>query len=435
MKDIMFYKKELIDICKNQENIFIYGAGQNASLIFYFLKLQEIHIKGFIVTEMSGNPENLFGHTVITVNKLPRDTDHVVLVPVSEVGKAFKEICCYLTDKQVSNVYFFTKEQVEYIRNEVMSYKVRNMLQDGIYRFGENVSVEKGYSIFSMEKEGKVYHWRFRNSAVEEQDIHSIFDVFPNMSALEEFEKQYGKYHIFHTMETEGDEKKRSCIVYMACSHMDKVGLHDTVPSWVMPIQVGAELTERKICDLRDNIGENISERNRNYSECTALFWMWKNAPKTDYIGLCHYRRHFDLEENAVEQIAASGLDVLVTAPAFINETIGNFFATLTPKVDLSVMLKAIKKVQPEYTAKAEAFLASRFYPPCNLFIMKYKLFQEYAQFVFSITFEIENFYNGLGFYRKDRYMGYMIECLLGIFLMKNKARLKIGYTDMRFYS
>ena len=66
---------------------------------------------------------------------------------------------------------------------------------------------------------------------------------------------------------------------------------------------------------------------------------------------------------------------------------------------------------------------------------MKYELFQKYAEFVFSITFRIEDYYRSLQFHREDRYMGYLIECLLGIFLMYHKENLKIAYTDMLFYS
>ena len=99
------------------------------------------------------------------------------------------------------------------------------------------------------------------------------------------------------------------------------------------------------------------------------------------------------------------------------------------------MLLKAISQVQPEYFETAQSFLQSRFFPPCNLFLMKYELFQEYAEFVFSITFKVEEFYDSMGFYRKDRYMGYLVECLLGIFLMHNKERLKIAYTDMIFYT
>ena len=66
---------------------------------------------------------------------------------------------------------------------------------------------------------------------------------------------------------------------------------------------------------------------------------------------------------------------------------------------------------------------------------MRYNLFWDYCSFVFSVTFEIENYYKKIRFYRKDRYMGFIIECLLGIFLMKNREQLKIAYTDMLFYS
>ena len=187
------------------------------------------------------------------------------------------------------------------------------------------------------------------------------------------------------------------------------------------------------ICDLKDNTGENISERNGNYSECTALYWMWKNAPKTDYIGLCHYRRHFDLDENELRCLA--DLDVLATSPTFVAETAGAFFSTLTPQCDLDAMLAAIEKVRPEYLQAAQEFLEGRFFPPCNLFLMKYDLFQEYGDYLFSITFEIERFFDNLNIYRSDRYLGYLAECLMGIFLMRNKGRLKIGYTDMRFLS
>lgn len=435
MKNLKFQKKELYAICQNYEKIYIYGAGRNAALVYHFLEKHEIDVEGFIVTEMTGNPETLLGHAVNTADKPSQDNDYMILVPVSEAGKVFKEICNHLTDNRIHNAYFFTKELLEDIRNEVASYRVRDLFNAGSYHFEEKAPVELGHSIFSMTREGIEYHWRFRNSAAEEQDINGIDDVFPEMSALEEFEAQYGKYHTFHAMAAEAGERESTGAVYMACSHVDKKGMHDSLPSWVIPIQVGAELTNRNICKVKDNIGENISERNRNYSECTALYWMWKNASKVDYIGLCHYRRHFDLEENGIRKIAASDLDVLVTAPTFVNETIGSFFSILTPKVDLQMMLKAIAKSCPEYIAIAEEFLASRFFPPCNLFIMKYDLFQEYAKFVFSVTFEIERLYDELGFFRGDRYMGFIVECLMGIFLMKNKERLKIGYTDMKFYS
>ena len=43
---------------------------------------------------------------------------------------------------------------------------------------------------------------------------------------------------------------------------------------------------------IPDNTGDNISAKNPNYCELTALYWAWKNLD-CEYIGLCHYRRYF----------------------------------------------------------------------------------------------------------------------------------------------
>ena len=221
----------------------------------------------------------------------------------------------------------------------------------------------------------------------------------------------------------------------MAHSHADKTELYGNWDKWIIPIQVGSALTvPANWEEIRDNLGDNISEKNGNYSECTALYWMWKHAPRTDYIGLCHYRRHFDISEEEFIKLEENQIEVLATAPTFVAEGIESFFSSLTPHTDIELLLKAIATVQPEYLPAAESFFKARFFPPCNLSIMRYERFQEYASFVFSVTFEIDRFYGEMGICRKDRYMGFLVECLLGIFLMRNKGRLKIGYTDMVFF-
>ena len=58
-----------------------------------------------------------------------------------------------------------------------------------------------------------------------------------------------------------------------------------------LPVQVGREGKENLGYQV-DNNGENISNKNATFCELTGLYWAWKNLD-ADYIGLCHYRRHF----------------------------------------------------------------------------------------------------------------------------------------------
>ena len=62
-----------------------------------------------------------------------------------------------------------------------------------------------------------------------------------------------------------------------------------------IPLYVGSKGKD-SIGFERDDNGINISEKNPFFCELTGLYWAWKNL-NDDYIGLCHYRRHFTLNK------------------------------------------------------------------------------------------------------------------------------------------
>jgi len=91
------------------------------------------------------------------------------------------------------------------------------------------------------------------------------------------------------------------------------------------PIFVGPHSSH--LGQLTDATGENISERNSSFCELTAQYWIWKNklptVPSNDWLGFCHYRRYFSINEqdnwdplvspnDVVNQILLNGNDVII---------------------------------------------------------------------------------------------------------------------------
>lgn len=260
--------------------------------------------------------------------------------------------------------------------------------------------------------------------------------LFAYRTPLKEFEDAYGIYRELKRLPLGDGMQMPDAAIYMARSHMDRdKSLADkALYDWIKPVQAGAALTDVSIYDRKDSTGDNISEKNGNYSEATAIYWMYKNAPACEYIGLNHYRRHIDIDERDWRRIKSNDIDVITTRPTFVPQGNGTFFETLVPKCDVKFFRDAIDRVMPEYAEARDEYMTARFYPPCNVYAMKYELFLDYAAYVFAVTFEVERIYAQMGFIRRDRYMGYLVEALLGIYLIKHKDELATAYTDMIFF-
>ena len=67
------------------------------------------------------------------------------------------------------------------------------------------------------------------------------------------------------------------------------------------PIQTGASSMDYDYGFLKDNTGDNISDKNEFYAELTASYWVWKNYikehPDVEYIGTAHHYDHMNFSD------------------------------------------------------------------------------------------------------------------------------------------
>ncbi len=86
--------------------------------------------------------------------------------------------------------------------------------------------------------------------------------------------------------------KKDTNIAIAVCYHKKSLILETDA---LTPMQLGHAVAKTDLGMRGDDTGDNISARNRFYSEDTALWWLWKNS-KAKVKGCMHYRRLLDLK-------------------------------------------------------------------------------------------------------------------------------------------
>lgn len=206
-----------------------------------------------------------------------------------------------------------------------------------------------------------------------------------------------------------------------------------------LPIHVGREGKE-DIGFLGDNTGNNISIKNPNYCELTGLYWAWKNL-QCDYIGLCHYRRYFatplfsdDLKTKqhsilTKEQYAEllNKYDLLVPWRLCLkNKTVRDQYAENHNIEDLLKVRKIISDSSSEYLDAFDTVMATNKLYICNMFVAKKELFDDYAKWLFTILFKLEE---EIDLSKYDNYQsrvfGFISERLFNVWLYKNKFKIK----------
>lgn len=179
----------------------------------------------------------------------------------------------------------------------------------------------------------------------------------------------------------------KDLIVYVLAHKMPPYGLIND--GWHIPLQVGADLSEENVCELKDNIRINISKYNPFFCETTGHFWIWQNAEKSDYVGVEHYRRHFDFEKQEVLDILKE-FDIIISKPLLMTVSVEKQYEICHIPEDIHAVEKIINKLYPEYSDDYVRYVKDGNKLYCaNCYITSWENFMKMNEFVFNILFEM----------------------------------------------
>ena len=204
------------------------------------------------------------------------------------------------------------------------------------------------------------------------------------------------------------------------------------------PIHVGKTLSKLDFGYLSDDTKENISNKNRNYCELTALYWAWKNDffETYNYVGLVHYRRYFSgellfnnskiLSDLEIDSYLSSYDIILPSKRNYYIESVRSHYNNAHYKKDLDTLEDIIKTLSPEYLEAFENVMQHKKLHLFNMFVMQKKEFDLYMSWLFMILFELEKRIDITTYDSyQARLFGFLSERLLNVWVIKNNLRIK----------
>lgn len=350
--------------------IVIYGAGIVAYGVYLVLKdIYEIEKIDFVVSDVSGYQMVDFCD-VKTVSEIDViDKDRQFIVATPEVYHA--EIQRKLECRGIRNIIFVTN-------------RVEFLLMSQYYK------KKKNFTILNYEINTKYVALK----DLEEQDVlvcmcQSIYDV---------------------EMET---QVEREC--------------------FVKTMHVGQQADDMKKSELTDCVGDNISEKNRMYSELTATYWLWKNSDHA-YKGIYHYRRQLVVSAKEMQWCIDNNVDVVLPLPYVCYPNARGQYTRYIDEEDEKILFRAIQECVPNEVDEIKELLRSEYIYNYNMLIAKREIFDSYCEWMFPILFRAEEIRKCSRINGKVRYAGYFGEVLTSVFFLKNRNKYKIVHVQKEWY-
>ena len=397
-------EKEIRDIkdikgIREYGNIVIYGAGTIAGHVFHCLSGAPFYclVSAFMVSEKIEGVHELYGVPVIDVREGGKYRENAVIL-IAVMDRYYEEIVQTLRQEGFRNFVSMTFESR-------LWEEVRAVYASELWRREGREYLPLKRTLFGMSSDNDAYG----------------STVYDNVARLSVSVQPCDGVHI-----------------YRACSHMDRQ-IHTDLSEydWEIPIQVGTELTQTRTSPVCDNQGENISAKKQEYCELTALYWIWKNDTSS-YAGLCHYRRHFALNQEMIELLAESHIDVILTVPMLNFPDVRTVYIHDHIEEDWNIMMRAIADLAPDYYETAQVVQNGVYYYAYNMLIARREILNDYCEWLFPILSYCEERCSG-GADREhrdsyqNRYIGFLSERLMTVYFLYHEKRYRIVHAGKRF--
>lgn len=201
--------------------------------------------------------------------------------------------------------------------------------------------------------------------------------------------------------------------IYVVHHQEPNIALSD-YPPFITHIQTGRALQDVHLDMIGDDTGVSISEKNKQYGELTAHYWVWKNKQDSDIVGFQHYRRLFDFssrfsiypgyeisfffyntilkhfsEKNILDIFKRHEWVIPKAIPCVPN--IPEQFSTYHLKEDWDICWTIfLKKLSPSMKKYAPSFSNDSQLHACILYLTRFEHFDAAMTWLFDILEEIE---------------------------------------------
>lgn len=231
-----------------------------------------------------------------------------------------------------------------------------------------------------------------------------------------------------------------------------------------VPVWAGKNNKADAVDFIGDDTGENISAKNKYYSELTGLFWIWKNR-KSELVGSCHYRRYFTnvnepylykikrflyypagiwkkrfgliyttdidywksriLRQTEISEVLKK-YDAIMPLRRKLKYTVETHYKRYHNIEDLRLIDRILNEKYPEYVKTYKQVLAEKRLFANNMFILRWEAFDQLMTWLFSILFEFETEIN-IADYKgyQERIFGFLSERLITLWVYHNKLNYK----------